>query len=277
MPERRSSSWERVSAPNAHNNALPQRPKRQVSIVSQKRRAQFELRKLRLSTEEGGDAGTAPGQPPPTPTLDSQSIQGAEDTAYRSDTTTDDEFESALSDRGRQATKEVVVTARSDTVKVVRLAWVQESLARGRVLDYREYLVFEAVKDKAHVEVPSAKDIMRRALKVAATSPQSPTSQHTGSRRFGHISQKPPSFLAHETTEENVMAHLPPIPESLKTKYACQRATRVHPPNEAFIQQLKEVEELRAMSGDVDGARAYADAIASLSAYPYKLQSPLGK
>lgn len=233
---------------------------------------------MRLPTDEAHSATEAVSESPSTPVLGSQNIRATEEAGYHTDSTTDTEFESALSDGRKLAIGEAAAAAASsDTVKVVRLAWLEDSLARGRVVDYREYLVFEAVKAKVEVEVPSARDIMQRALDVAATSSNPPASADRESRNPGHGSQKAPSLLTHETTEENAMANLPPLPESMKTKYACQRATCLHPPNEEFIQQLKDVRELRAMSGDVDGARAYAEAIASLSAYPYKLQSQLGK
>lgn len=159
-------------------------------------------------------------------------------------------------------------------------------MSRGRILDYRRYLIYEAVKatkkagivEKAAIPTPNSADLMRRAREVAAGSsqPSAPRYIPHGRNRGGHHT-KTPSLVPHSTTDENVIASLPPIPEGLRFTYSCQRSTFVHPPNEAFIEKLKEVRELRAMTGDRVGVRAYSTAIASLSAYPHKLRSPSGE
>jgi DNA polymerase IV len=51
----------------------------------------------------------------------------------------------------------------------------------------------------------------------------------------------------------------------------------MHPPNEAFIEQLMKIRTARTLLGDKVGVRAYSSAIAILSAYPYLLSSPNGK
>lgn len=165
-----------------------------------------------------------------------------------------------------------------DLVKVVRLAWLQDSMARGRLLDYRGYLIYEAIKTPKKAALPTPEDLMRRARDFAAGSSHPAdlrTVPYRRQRDGGHHG-KAPALVPHSTTDEHVIASLPPIPACLQTQYACQRSTLVHPPNEAFIEKLKEVRELRAMKGDGVGVRAYSTAIASLSAYPYKLQSPIG-
>lgn len=152
-------------------------------------------------------------------------------------------------------------------------------MSRGKLLDYHQYLVFEAVKELHNPQIPTSAELMRRAREVAAGSSQNSTASHAPygrHREVGHHNKAPP-LLPQSTTEEHVMANLPPVPDSLNIKYSCQRPTWVHPPNEAFIDKLKEVRELRAMQGDYIGVRAYSTAIASLSAYPYKLKSPIGE
>lgn len=169
--------------------------------------------------------------------------------------------------------------SRDDTIKVVRLAWLQDSLSRGKLLDYHQYLVFEAVKQSHNSQPPTSAELMQRAREVAAGSSQNYIASHPSygrHRESGHHNKAPP-LLPQSTTDEHVMANLPPVPDYLNIKYSCQRPTWVHPPNEAFIDKLKEVRELRAMQGDYIGVRAYSTAIASLSAYPYKLKSPIGK
>lgn len=185
---------------------------------------------------------------------------------------------SAIADVGSQKMDEADAASGEATVRVVRLAWLQDSIARGRLLDYKNYLIYEAVKETKKQTTATPADLMRRAMEVAAGASQTSPPRHAPYRRHrdGTHHGKIPSLLPHSTTDENIIGNLPPVPEYLKTRYSCQRPTFVHPPNEPFIEKLKEVRELRAMRGDDVGVRAYSSAIASLSAYPYKLQSPMG-
>lgn len=231
-----------------------------------------------MCTEE-----TSPPQDeiPATPRAKRRKISHTEHYGFRTDSDTDSEGGLALSD-GETTTRP---SAKSDvsTRKVVRLAWLQDSLSKGLVLDYKDYLIFEALKialtpsKKTDMEVPQSPDLLRRAREIASSS-QASTHSHVPvrQRRDEEHHHKAPRLLPHSTTEENIVANIPPVPAYLHTSYSCQRPTFVHPPNEAFIEKLKEVRELRAMIGDSIGVRAYSSTIASLSAYPFKLQSPLG-
>lgn len=69
---------------------------------------------------------------------------------------------------------------------------------------------------------------------------------------------------------------IPEPPEWVKKghKYACQRSTPINNPNSAFTQILKTIRLTRDLTGDEIGVRAYSTAIATLSAYPYRLTSP---
>ena len=85
-----------------------------------------------------------------------------------------------------------------------------------------------------------------------------------------------PSKLLHQTTsehDEGISATLPPMPDWITENkiYSCERATPFHPPNEAFIEQLKKIKLARVLTGDEIGVRAYSTSIASLAAYPYVL------
>lgn len=208
------------------------------------------------------------GEPDSSPRAKRRKISSTEDYALHS---------SSFEDSGDEHTQQQVTSTKA-TRKVVRLAWLQDSLSKGSLLDYRDYLVYTALKTPAH-PVPD--------LYKAVESPSSPSLPHRGQRASSYSPsrrpkggperrRKAPPLLAQSTTEEKALADLPPVPESLSTSYACQRSTVVHPPNEAFIEKLKEVRELRSIKGDQIGIRAYSTAIASLSAYPYRLQSPVG-
>lgn len=83
-----------------------------------------------------------------------------------------------------------------------------------------------------------------------------------------------PTKLLHQTTSEHDdPGKLPPIPEYLHTSYSCQRPTPLHTPNDAFLALLKRIRQVRQLTDDEVGVRAYSSAIASLAAYPYALTS----
>ncbi|KAI4246002.1 MAG: hypothetical protein L6R40_002218 [Gallowayella cf. fulva] len=101
-------------------------------------------------------------------------------------------------------------------------------------------------------------------------------------RSFTSTTSQDPSshrrHLLHQTTseyEEDVSGPLPPMPDWVLQNrlYSCQRATPLNNPNDAFIAQLKEIKFARLLMNDEIGVRAYSTSIASLAAYPYKVQS----
>ncbi|PSR79113.1 hypothetical protein BD289DRAFT_476695 [Coniella lustricola] len=243
-----------------------------VGKISQRQRAIFELRKLGLPTDEYTPARDQELKSPHR--AKKRKISDSEYGAPVSGSDTDTTTTASNADSAQ--------TRRSSpgTVKVVRLAWLEQSLSKGRLLDYHDYIVYEAVKAPKPVAIstPGPDDLMRRAREVAAGSSQTLTPSqapyHKKHRGAGH-NVKAPALVPHSTTEEHTIASMPPIPECLKTSFSCMRSTRVHPPNEAFVNKLREVRELRAAQGDDIGVRAYSSAIASLSAYPYHVQSAL--
>lgn len=91
-----------------------------------------------------------------------------------------------------------------------------------------------------------------------------------------HITR--PTHLLHQTTsehEEAASSALPPMPDWVRENkiYACERATPLISPNQAFICQLKKIKLARLLTLDEIGVRAYSSSIASLAAYPYPIQS----
>lgn len=249
-----------------------------IPTVSQKSRARFELRKLKLCAEE---AAPPQDEVPANPRVKRRKISRTEHYGLRSDSDTDSDDGSALS--GGETPSKASVKKVTNTRKVVRLAWLQDSMSKGLVLDYGDYLIFEALKAPStpgkgpQLDAPVSPDLLQRAREIASSS-QGSSHAHVPfrHRRDGAGHHKAPKLVPHSTVDEDIIANIPPVPAYLHTSYSCQRSTFVHPPNEAFIEKLKEVRELRAMTGDGVGVRAYSSAIASLSAYPYKLKSPLG-
>ncbi|EGY23135.1 DNA polymerase lambda [Verticillium dahliae VdLs.17] len=66
---------------------------------------------------------------------------------------------------------------------------------------------------------------------------------------------------------------MPPIPAFLRTTYSCQRPTPANPPNNEFVEALKEIRTTRKLLGDEIGVRAYSTAIATVAAYPYAIST----
>ena len=102
------------------------------------------------------------------------------------------------------------------------------------------------------------------------------STQNTSS--VARIARSRPHALLRQTTSENEEAldiKLPPPPDwVLQGKiYSCERLTPLETPNDDFIDQLKQIREARQLILDEIGVRAYSTSIASLSAYPYRLQS----
>ncbi|KAF3760228.1 Nucleotidyltransferase [Cryphonectria parasitica EP155] len=252
--------WE-AKIPNVSHDAS--RVNYIVGKISQKQRAQFELRKLGLPAEEYTPVRDDTRS---LPKAKRRKLRDVKEYALCSDS--DDEESVAYNEAS---------SSKIDTVRVVRFAWLEESMRKDELLDYRGYLVYEAVKESEQARVPSPEDLMQRAMDMAAGSSQTLTAQRSSYRMHRAVAPhiKTPALVPHSTVEEHAIADLPPVPEFLKTSFSCQRSTRVHPPNESFIEKLKEVRELRAIQGDDIGVRAYSSAIASLSAYPYKIQSAI--
>ena len=102
------------------------------------------------------------------------------------------------------------------------------------------------------------------------------SSQAASHRSSQHITR--PTHLLHQTTSEHdeaIGSALPPMPEWVRENkiYACERATPLTSPNQAFICQLKKIKLARLLTLDEIGVRAYSSSIASLAAYPYPIQS----
>ncbi|KAL2262580.1 hypothetical protein VTK26DRAFT_845 [Humicola hyalothermophila] len=242
--------------------------------VFRKERALFELRKHKLATEEVGIAERDASSSPPrkrakltTPALGSSEID--------SDTASESEIHRRLNGSAPVA----------PTVKVVNLGWFTESIKAGEVLPLDGYLVYEGRKVSpipAKQSEPNTPDraagVLRRALADAGASPQGPRpgSSQGGRRRGETYTSHPvkrPALVRQTTSEHEVEEHLPPIPDYLHTTYSCQRPTPVHPPNEAFIEELTKIKTARTLTGDKIGVRAYSSAIATIAAYPYTFQT----
>ncbi|KAK4459762.1 hypothetical protein QBC42DRAFT_348539 [Cladorrhinum samala] len=270
--------------------------------VSRKQRALFELRKLKLHTEEvdpaeqrSRDASRSPPARPAKRIRLSTPAAAGGSSDIDSDTASEAEIQRRL--EGPVAS----ITTSPATIKVVKLAWLTDCLEAKKLLPLEEYIVYEGRKlcssssSSSPAPVSSrpstpqttpgktGEEILRRAISDAPSfrpgsshryksSYSSTSSQHRRDRP--HPLSKPPALLHQTTSEHDIDANLPPIPCFLSTTYSCQRPTPPDPPNSDFIQQLLKIRTARTLQGDKIGVRAYSSAIATVAAYPHPFQSP---
>jgi DNA polymerase IV len=168
-------------------------------------------------------------------------------------------------------------------VKVVKLSWLTESLAKGDVLPIRDYLVYEGkrIPDLHTEREPKKNDILSRAMQDAPQSSHGRPKSSTfiSPKRTGVLrpASRIPLLSRQTSSEQGNDTQVHPIPPCLRTTYSCQRPTPANPPNSEFIEQLKKIRTVRTLIGDKIGVRAYSTSIAVLSAYPYDLQNVAGK
>jgi DNA polymerase IV len=171
----------------------------------------------------------------------------------------------------------------ADTVKVVKLSWLTDSLDNATLLPLAQYVLYEGRRVGAATRPGhGGSQILSRAV---GDSPQ--PNRRLGSRPLerlhhqkqvkAHGLQHPPALVRHSTSEQEADNMMPPIPAFLHTTYSCERPTPVDPPNKSFIEELKKIRTTRLLIGDQIGVRAYSTAIASLSAYPYEVASRPGE
>ncbi|KAK3308917.1 uncharacterized protein B0T15DRAFT_122748 [Chaetomium strumarium] len=240
--------------------------------VFRKERALFELRKHKLITEEIDPLERSPSATPApkrvkltAPSLASSDID--------SDTASEGEIQRRL----------IGNPLVEPTVKVVKLTWFTDSVKAGEVLPIDDYVVYEGrkmlrtpVKPPRSLPAEKAAEVLKRAVADAGSSPRIPRPRSSHGRAGETYNSHPavkPSLLRQTTSEHEIDTRLPPIPDYLHTTYSCQRPTPVHPPNEAFIEELTKIKTARTLSGDKIGVRAYSSAIATIAAYPYTFQT----
>ncbi|CAK7197696.1 hypothetical protein SEUCBS139899_000344 [Sporothrix eucalyptigena] len=251
--------------------------------LSNRERAQFELRRLGVVTVEKRQSRTR--------------------ASARADTDSAPNLEESPAKRrktGARAPSPIVISGSSeddepvqivpppketDTIKVVKLAWFTESVARGEVLPLSDYTVYEGrrllaepaiMPSPAHVS--RAEGILKRAQADATGSQQpqggKPHFMQARRKKFDGMPPPRPSLTRMTTSEKERVENLPPIPEFLHTTYSCQRPTPVHGPNDKFVEALKTIRLARQLMGDKIGIRAYSTTIATIAAYPYELSTP---
>lgn len=136
--------------------------------------------------------------------------------------------------------------------------------------------IIDRAKEDAS-QAPSPND--RFGKRKLGPGPKSLSANPSASWAAGHGTTSQYAHLLQQTTTEHDEEHvsdLPEMPEWVKegVKYACQRLTPKHSPNEAFIALLKKITIARLLTNDEIGVRAYSTSMAAIAAYPYRLSSP---
>ncbi|KAJ4320005.1 hypothetical protein N0V84_006083 [Fusarium piperis] len=224
-----------------------------VGNISQEGRAKFELRKAKLET--------VPIETCTTASIQKRDAQGAPSPK-------------------RRRVAEPPTPDDADIIRVVKLAWLTDSFEHGTVLPVEGYLLYQGKKVSPRDATPSA-TVQHSSTSILERARQDQQAQPANSSPRNQFKQRPPDSatsakhapsLLHQTTSEHDIT-LPPVPDFLQTPYSCQRPTPMNPPNEAFVAALIEVRTIRRLQGDEVGVRAYSTSIATVSAYPHKLQN----
>ncbi|EFX01550.1 hypothetical protein CMQ_6492 [Grosmannia clavigera kw1407] len=286
-----------------------------VGKLSKKERAQFELRCLAITTEEVADTSdqtasaikrhSMPSSHSPESHVSAPKRRRTSGTHSLTGVLSGETDVTAPDSYSHQIGKAVVGESLSPgpstsrTVKVVKLAWFNNSITCGKVLPLSDYIIYEGriAQPDFNPPMPTTrilpsvarnatgtifKNIKDAGESVNAPSRASPSSPSPlrGHARHSELlpvttrhSTHRPTLARRTNSDYEESRGLPPIPDCLHAVYSCQRSTPLHPPNEKFIDSLKKIQRIRELMGDEIGVRAYSTAIASLAAYPHVLSS----
>ncbi|KAK1654835.1 hypothetical protein BDP81DRAFT_307945 [Colletotrichum phormii] len=247
-----------------------------VGNIFKRERALFELRRKKVQTDPV-DVAAAADAHLVTPRKRKRASSGSDSdsTVYTED---GQRFGPGTSQLAGTSSAPERVASDADTVKVVKLAWLQDSFAQSRVLPLHDYILYEGIKkdeDRAPVTIRGS-DILSRAATDSASQTQGsllPQKKKKAQSPF-ETHRSVPSFIRQTTSEHDSTLELLPVPQYLRTTYACQRSTPVDPPNAAFVDSLKTIRTIRKLGGDQIGVRAYSTSIATISAYPHEIANP---
>lgn len=173
-----------------------------------------------------------------------------------------------------------VADLQRDTIKVIKMEWLDESSNAGRLLPLWNHLVYEGKPvpgdPSSSVSGPKSRLTSGQSILERAKADAYPgTASSTEKTRWAH---RKTALLQQNTSEYEgePASDIPPPPEwaARGIKYACQRSTPANSPNAAFIQQLKSIRLTRTLNGDEVGVRAYSTSIAAIAAYPHCIIHP---
>ncbi|TVY39394.1 DNA polymerase type-X family protein [Lachnellula occidentalis] len=174
-----------------------------------------------------------------------------------------------------------------DIIKVLRVAWYDDSVKAGQLLPTKEYLVYEGrvvsgpkptwpIHSKPH----EPHEPLKR-LPLPEVTGAKPYDKYRTGRSKPHSTRgrtRTPPLLHENTSDREEESQIPDLPDDLKQPYSCKRETPLHTPNHDFIAQLKVIKEARLLTDAEENSsewsvRAYTGAISSIAAYPFSLAS----
>ncbi|KAJ5143626.1 uncharacterized protein N7515_002413 [Penicillium bovifimosum] len=168
-------------------------------------------------------------------------------------------------------------------VTVLKLEWLQASIASGEMVSQDPYVVYRGRKiptptkstpaTRKELELKSSQILERAKQDAGSQAPSS--SDYMRSRRSKEPDRPRPALYRHTTSEQEEQ-NPPPQPDWVREQvmYACMRSAPLHPPNEDFIGQLVKIRRIRELTLDQIGVRAYSTSIAAIAAYPHRLRRP---
>ena len=177
----------------------------------------------------------------------------------------------------------------AQTVTVVKLEWLTQSIGKGHALPLDPFVVFRGRKTlPGPATLPNcpgsitASQIKKRAQEDVSFRPmpkQNPTGANfkMSEKSIEQSSSRNPPILHRESTSEHEeLAELPIQPNWVRDQvvYSCMRSAPLCPPNDKFITQLDKIRKTRELTLDDIGVRAYSTSIAAVAAYPYVINRP---
>ncbi|MCJ1327996.1 hypothetical protein MMC10_004671 [Thelotrema lepadinum] len=233
--------------------------------------------------------------------------------------TTDDESTASESTMGKHFEEEQVSDSQQAQrlelapfsgqtfVKVIKIAWLNDSLSTRSPQPLERYSLCEGKKvilsdhstsgsasfatSNASNKIAPQRTTYLPTSEPTSTAPQTPKGngaprsviQINPTSPSPQYSTKNPSFrgkgkkpaLLRETTSEHEEAKHAEIPEWVKEgkKYACERVALQNSPNEKFLEELRVIRHARELRKDKTGIRSYSTIIASIAACPNKLRT----
>lgn len=149
-----------------------------------------------------------------------------------------------------------VEDSEDETIKVLNLNWYSDSLKAGKLLPMKPpYLIYEG-KNRSTTRVSTAKippvlaHTRPRAKTPPITSSTSPTSFRKTRSPQSHTKTRPSQLIHEDTMDHDAGEDIPPLPEYLRSRWSCQRPTPMHSPNDAFIAQLKIIRRARDLEAN---------------------------
>ncbi|ORY71545.1 DNA polymerase beta [Pseudomassariella vexata] len=253
-----------------------------LGCISKRQRAIFELRRLKLTIKELPLQTNSSGLPPAKRrkiTNDRASSTTSDSDVNENSTTHAQQKVASTSNSTTASWDPGSYDATGHVVKVVKLAWFTDSVAKGMVLPVEDYTIYKGLKEARSMDIstpPRTVGVLERARDDDDTSPASQRVTHhrqaaSTQRTRTLVLENRLALIRETTSEHDIDRSLLPIPDFLHSMYSCQRSTPINPPNDAFIEQLKKVRVLRTLNADKVGVRAYSTSIASLAAYPHLL------